>query len=558
MSTVSEVAPLVYRRTSVRESTFDAYAGIGLALVAVAYGPFLYVHGTNLLSKSHYEFFPLVLLLSGFLAWSASKRLGPLQAGRYKFITAGGALLALGLLLGAAFFGSATLAVGSFMLGLLVFLYSYGGWTLTKRMLPAWIFLWLAVPPPLNLDVRLIQWLQIVTTRWSSYFLDLFGVLHVMSGNIIEVPNKHLGVEQACSGINSLFALLTVALFLIFWSRRSIIHGILLLAGAVGFVLVGNLLRVWIIALAYNRRQIDLSEGWKHEALGFAIFIVMFVLVLSLDRLLLFLIATVNAIVLWRRTAMTRHLQAKLEQNRPTDLGATRWPRLTTAWMFAKPAMAVFALIAVFNVALLAMGINDATPLSADKMLATFGQLDGRFFSPGIAGWELVGFEPQKRKNGDIHGDYSRDWKFKKGSSQADISLDYAWTAFHDLQVCYDGTGWTILNRNNVPGPDPAPGVPDHVIEISMSKPLGHEGYLLFTEYEADGLPTALPDNSIRKRLTQFGFRPKRKLLVYQVQIFTVAFTPPSEEKKKEFRQLYDACRERIAQIAPHRGEVQR
>src|SRR5436853_413288 len=82
---------------------------------------------------------------------------------------------------------------------------------------PAWFFLWLLIPPPLNLDQRLVTRLQTFTARQSSRLLDQLGVLHVMQGNVVVIPHKHLLVEEACSGINSLFSMLACTLFFVLW-----------------------------------------------------------------------------------------------------------------------------------------------------------------------------------------------------------------------------------------------------------------------------------------------------------------------------------------------------
>lgn len=561
MSTIAaEAAPPIHRRTAAREAVFSPSVAIGLGIAALAWGPLLYAHGKNLWAKPHYEFFPLVILGSGLLAWNASKRLGALQPGKLWWLSAAGGLFSVLLLALAIVLDSPIAGTASFLFALLTFLYSYGGWTLAWRLFPAWLFLWLAVPPPFGLDLKLINWLQSTTAKWSSYFLDLFGVLHMMSGNIVDVPGKRLMVEQACSGINSLFAILTCSLFFVFWSRRGIVHAILLIAGGIGWVMVGNLIRVTVIALAWTKRGIDLSEGTKHDALGFAIFFVLLILVWSLDRLLLFVFATFNSMLLWRRTALARQLEMKLEQERKRDLGTTRWPSLARGWIFAKPALLALGLVACLNGGLIAMGMYDTTPLSGEKMIATFGQLDERFLAGNIGGWEMIGFNEDKRKNGDINGDYSRSWRFRKGDQMCVFSLDYAWTLFHDLQVCYDSTGWTVAQRNELLFPIEGMPVPDHIIEIQMTKPLGRFGYLLFTEVEGDGFAAEIPakDFGIRNRLKRLSLKPPRKLLVYQTQLFTESFAPPTEDQKKDMMALYRHCRDKIAQAAPHKGEVQR
>ena len=84
------------------------------------------------------------------------------------------------------------------LVGLLAFIYSYGGWRLTKRLLPAWLFLWLAVPPPFNWDADFITWLKFVTAsmllqpHFSEEWLSTGRIVGLACGLIAFVPLRRL------------------------------------------------------------------------------------------------------------------------------------------------------------------------------------------------------------------------------------------------------------------------------------------------------------------------------------------------------------------------------
>ena len=559
MSTLTESPPVVFNRVEASPSQWKISTIIGLVLIVAAYTPLLIAHGMVLWSKPHYQFFPLVLIGAGLLVYNNRHRLGQLQPGKYQILAYAGASFSIIVLAFGTLINSPLLGTVAFLFGLLAFLYSWGGWVLLSRMLPAWIFLWLAVPPPRNLDQVLINNLQTITARWSSKFLDLFGVVHSMSGNVVDVPGRRLMVEEACSGINSLFAILTCSLFFVFWSRRGIIHSILLLLGGFGWVLVGNIARVLVIALAFTKRGIDLTEGFRHDALGFVIFIVMVGLVWSLDRLLLFIIGTITAILLWRRESMRRRLEEKLDKARPRDMGKTRWPELSVTWIRSIPIMACFLLLAGVNGMLFAKGMFELPPLNADRLIGTFAQINENFLPSRIDRWEMQGFKTDQRKAGDINGDYSRTWYYKMGDFVVVISLDYAWTTYHDLRICYNATGWSIRDDQTLINPIPGREVPDHIHVVKWSKPLGMNAFLLFTNFNADGMPLELPEKNlfnkedILKRLKRFSFERQPKPLVYQVQLFTQSIEPLSPEQEQAALRLFQEVRQRFSQVAPYR-----
>ncbi len=117
--------------------------------------------------------------------------------------------------------------------------------------------------------------------------LDAFGVFHYRAGNVIEVNGRKLMVEQACSGINSLYSLLACTLFMVFLTRRGWIHGTLLVVAAIAWVLCANVARVSGVALMESRLGVDLSSGWRHDAFGVLLFALAVGLLFSTDQFLL-------------------------------------------------------------------------------------------------------------------------------------------------------------------------------------------------------------------------------------------------------------------------------
>ncbi len=72
----------------------------------------------------------------------------------------------------------------------------------------------ITIPLPFNLDERLIKDLQLTSSNSASAILDLAGVLHLQSGNVLEIRTGKLFVDRACSGVGSLYALAAITLAL--------------------------------------------------------------------------------------------------------------------------------------------------------------------------------------------------------------------------------------------------------------------------------------------------------------------------------------------------------
>jgi len=522
------------------------------ALIVLApFVPLLIMHGVNLWSKPHYQFFPLVLLGSAVLGYFAVQRQGRLLPGRYQALAGLVGLMSLVGLAASVVLLSSLLAIVSFLTGLLAFVYSYGGWRLTKRILPAWIFLWLAVPPPFNWDQDFITWLKIVTAKWTSYVLDVFGILHVMQGNTVIVPpyNKLL-VEEACSGIHSFFAIITCALFFIFWFGRPVVHAILLIAGSIGWVLAANCARVVLIAVAQVRFGVDLAHGLRHDVLGFVIFLFLVLMVISLDRLLCFLFSsTYSFMALFKKGRMVLSRMAEA-QKKKLDLGSTRWPSLGSTWVYSKPIVAVALLLCVTNYGLAALGLVEVTRHSDTQMVAALNTLGENALPPlirtGDVAWERARFEiAAERPRDDKLGQYTRYWLYKSPTTDDPVTLscDYTFYNWHDLTQCYRLTGWTKTYEQEYK-PQLPDGSSDVYVEALFHNPeTGQQGYLVFSLLDENGkVQAARPHETLLqnrlRRLKEALERPPNETR-YQLQVFSTSYHIITEKEREQLRQLF-------------------
>ncbi len=282
-------------RVSANESTLarndpgpGMTVGLGL-LFALGYGPLLTLFFINLWGRPHYQFFPLAMAGAGFLAWTRlTEAPRPFDPGRplITFLLVAASWFCL---MGATVLWSPWLGGIAAFIGLAGFLWWRGGKPLLRSMLPALLLVLTIIPPPLAADTRLVEQLRVLAVRWSSRLLDVLGVTHALSGNVIELPGQKLLVDEACSGINSVLITLAACLFYGLWRRRSAIHILVCLTSTLSFVLLGNLARITLGAWLRFRYNIDILSGWRHELTGLVLFVGYLAMILSMDQLLVFL-----------------------------------------------------------------------------------------------------------------------------------------------------------------------------------------------------------------------------------------------------------------------------
>lgn len=253
--------------TEIRRQS-PSWKAAGLAAV-LAFGGILYDHGRRLGVLEYFDFFPVFLVAVIALtvrALQASESLKKRQW-RAEPISLGLALL---FYCGSIWAQSPWLGFASF------FLLGNSLLVAEPTARSSWRLLILLIPLPMELDSRLIHELQRISSLYASRLLDFSGIPHLMRGNVLELPSNRFFVEEACSGIGSVYLLTAATALYVVLSQMRLIRGLPLLASVPWWAIVSNVVRIVVIAATAHLWQIDLSHGWQHETLGIAAMLLAF------------------------------------------------------------------------------------------------------------------------------------------------------------------------------------------------------------------------------------------------------------------------------------------
>lgn len=264
---------------------------VALGAVTAAF-VFAYSGAFSLLFKtwsnsSTYSHGVLVPFISAYFAWSMRERLAstPISPS----IAAGGImLLASCFLLVAGHISSVTIvqqasvlfAVPSLILLLL------GRRQLRELALPSAYLVFMV--PVLDVLINRIQWpFQLLSAKVSVFVLKLFGVSVFLNRQFIELPNITLEVAKACSGVQYLVSIISLAIPLAYINLRGNMR-LLLLFLAVVIGIATNWLRVIFIAV-WSLNGGEVLHGPMHIFQGMFVavfgFILLFAVSLVLGRL---------------------------------------------------------------------------------------------------------------------------------------------------------------------------------------------------------------------------------------------------------------------------------
>jgi len=152
------------------------------------------------------------------------------------------------------------------------------GW---RQLLHWWlpvILLVLSIPLPDIVTSSLALPLQLRASRWGAALLEFRHVPVNLSGNVIQLPGRQLFVTEACSGLRSLTALLSLGVLVGgLWLRHPAGRMLLVLA-AIPVAMVVNAFRVFLTGFLVYFVSPDLGEGFMHLSEGWLLFVIAFLL----------------------------------------------------------------------------------------------------------------------------------------------------------------------------------------------------------------------------------------------------------------------------------------
>jgi exosortase len=511
------------------------------AAVALAHAPLIGLHLVQVWDKAYYQYMPLVPIGAVILAGRHFRdSFGQPDFGfKTQFLTA------LGLLFLAAsvLWYSPWLSVISLVLNLGVAARLSGGVELARTIRPGALFLLLMLPLPFESDVELLQVLQRATVKGSGAVYEWAGGYCMIVGVIVRLPDlpEPLFVAEACSGIQSLFAVITCTVFYLIWSGRGFIHSMLVLVAGVGWVMAANTGRILAVMTFTKPGILDLSTGWKHEALGMLTFLSAFLLTLSTDRFFL----------VFNPPRETPRMDEEDSPRVVSRLGGLQWAGAT-----------------VFSALLLAAGAYSAgnvftssqTSSSPFTFLFDLPELPPNHMPQTLGDWRLIRSDGIiRRTKEDVMASNSQQWRYSNGFQNAIVSLDWPYPATHDLQICYENIGWQLAARDLLDVPSAhAPPFGDFV-RLRLQNRNDEYAYVAFSAFALTGAPETLGrlrlvdafqerfQRVVKKALNRGDGKIRIRQPIYQVQVVSESPLPLTHAQVRQLDELFLHARRHFA-----------
>ncbi len=136
----------------------------------------------------------------------------------------------------------------------------------------------LSIPIPAVLTSTLALPLQLTASSWGATLLEIRHVPVNLSGNIIRLPGRDLFVTEACSGLRSLTALISLGVLVGGLWLRHPVSRVLLILLALPVAMVVNAFRVFLTGFLVFFVDPKLGEGFMHLSEGWLLFVVAFLI----------------------------------------------------------------------------------------------------------------------------------------------------------------------------------------------------------------------------------------------------------------------------------------
>ncbi len=513
---------------------------MGLPLLAIS--QLLYVQAQLLWRKEHMQFFPLAFAASTLFFWQEGD--SRFQVSKQR-LTISKAIVWSGIAICYPTLAIQSSWLANFALVLLVF-----GWALGKfgnltvlRMMGICGLLVVAMPPPFDLDKYLVQRLQGLSTVVSTRILDISHFVHISAGNVIEVPSKSLFVEEACSGVDSQYALMAVAGTLLLVGRAGLFVSLLTIVTVPIWALLGNLLRINSIVIGLECFGIDLSAGMKHTVLGLATFSLAAWAHWSSVQFLNFVS------IYGRESVDKRSIEKNFDRPAPIrgQFGSVSGLSLTFPGILLLGS--VFGLFG-----------NNALSWSRTLELDRDRFYDATVFFPGegdlptsVQGRKRVSFNIHDREVGAVFARHSRAWNYMDTNTTQTVSLDLPFVGWHALWECYERTGWTNFGNELQLRTENGHMIEWPFFESQLRNQNGEYAILHFSLFDQNGDPVLYDPGNLGNAFfhrfgrtlfrdivrTTTGKQSPSELVTFQFQILSRSDEPAADEQRQDFRRMF-------------------
>ncbi len=165
-------------------------------------------------------------------------------------------------------------AVGQygFFIALIGIVASYTGWAGLRPILVPLLFLIFMLPLPGFFLNNLSAKLQLISSEIGVAVIRAFDISVYLEGNVIDLGQYKLQVVEACSGLNYLFPLMSLAFMAAYFFQMQFWKRAVIFLSSIPITILMNSFRIGMIGVLVEYWGIEQAEGFLHDFEGWVIF----------------------------------------------------------------------------------------------------------------------------------------------------------------------------------------------------------------------------------------------------------------------------------------------
>jgi len=255
-------------------------------LIIFSYTPtFIWMVDRWMAKDTYYSHGFLVPLISAFIVWLKREKLRkienkPSNLG-WLFFISGILIHTISAFLRVYFTSGFSLILVSIGL-ILLFL----GKDYLRHLMYPILFLIFMIPLPLVAIANISFRLKIFAAQVSTIIINRLGVPAIRDGSVIKTMHSYLVVEDPCSGIKSLIALIALGALMAYFSNISKAKRIILFSSSIPIAIGTNVIRIVVLSLASEMYGAKFATDWFHNMLGILVFVFAFLGLVLVGKIL--------------------------------------------------------------------------------------------------------------------------------------------------------------------------------------------------------------------------------------------------------------------------------
>ncbi len=416
---------------------------LGCLLPITGMIPFLCLHGIRLWNQAHLRAVPIAIVASLALLLARCQRGRPsrLRTVVITCVIVAGVLLSI---VGAYRLSPWLVATSAILVwtgwGLGAF-----GQTHWGRVIGVCSLSWFAVPLPMGYDPWLNQKLESLSAWMCNGLLDAFAIPNVRESVVITTVGQRIPFDDWFLGLDGLYSLLAVTVFLAILSRRSLAVSLASLIMVPLWMTIGMSIRGWVMVLWFQNPG-DANAGMANLLIACLMF-------------------GSEVVMIWLSMLSIAAMLAPIENETHSSPATNLFNRIvqfppsgpTRAYARLWYPQAIFGLLG--TVGLIGLGVGIVAAVEVYRHISMFlppphiavalaDRFPGESSLPATIGrFQKVSFENVVLSPLDVRGRHAHHWRYTDGENTLSLSLEFPfrdWVPMNEFPV---QTYWKLDQR---------------------------------------------------------------------------------------------------------------